>query len=91
MQDVHADLWKGANRKFDKVPWRKIEMERHNAERTPEQQVITHKFTRLEGPQLGHNTSTAYTFGGHGLIWANDIVLLASQPGNTQHGLVSRG
>lgn len=41
VQDVHADLWKGANRKFDKIPWRKVEMERHNAERTPEQQVST--------------------------------------------------
>ena len=38
-QDVHPQLWKGANRKFDKVPWRRIEAERHNAERTPEQQV----------------------------------------------------
>ncbi|CAL8463903.1 g3438 [Coccomyxa elongata] len=37
-KDVHPDLWKGANRKFDNIPWRKIEMERHNAERTPEQQ-----------------------------------------------------
>lgn len=39
MQDVHQDLWKGANRKFDIIPWRKIEKERHNAERSPEQQV----------------------------------------------------
>ena len=38
-QDVHPQLWKGANRKFDRVPWRRIEAERHNAERTPEQQV----------------------------------------------------
>ena len=39
LQDVHPDLWKGANRKFDKIPWRKLEAERHNAERTPEHQV----------------------------------------------------
>ncbi len=38
-QDVHPQLWKGANRKFDRVPWRRIEAERHNAERTPAQQV----------------------------------------------------
>lgn len=39
LQDVHKDLWKGSNRKFSKIPWHKIEMQRHNAERTPEQQV----------------------------------------------------
>ena len=38
-QEVHPQLWKGANRKFAKVPWRKIELERHNADRTPEQQA----------------------------------------------------
>ncbi|KAK9827622.1 hypothetical protein WJX81_007725 [Elliptochloris bilobata] len=38
-KEVHAELWKGANCKFAKVPWRKIELERHNADRTPEQQV----------------------------------------------------
>ena len=38
-QEVHAQLWKGANRKFAKVPWRKIELERHNADRTPDQQA----------------------------------------------------
>jgi len=32
--EVHPELWKGANRKFARVPWRKIELERHNAERT---------------------------------------------------------
>ena len=39
LQEVHKDLWKGSNRKFSQIPWRKIEMQRHNAERTPEQQV----------------------------------------------------
>ena len=39
LQDQHKDLWKGANRKFSKVPWHKIEAQRHNAERTPDQQV----------------------------------------------------
>ena len=39
MQEVHKDLWKGSNRKFSKIPWHKIEVQRHNAERTPEQQV----------------------------------------------------
>jgi len=39
LQEVHKDLWKGSNRKFSKIPWHKIEMQRHNAERTPEQQV----------------------------------------------------
>lgn len=35
--EVHEDLWKGANRRFRTIPWRKIEMKRHNAPRTPEQ------------------------------------------------------
>ncbi|CAL5226161.1 g8985 [Coccomyxa viridis] len=37
-KEVHKDLWKGSNRKFSKIPWHKIEVQRHNAERTPEQQ-----------------------------------------------------
>ena len=39
MQEVHKDLWKGSNRKFSRIPWHKLEVQRHNAERTPEQQV----------------------------------------------------
>lgn len=35
--EVHEDLWKGANRRFRTIPWRKVEMKRHNAPRTPEQ------------------------------------------------------
>lgn len=35
--EVHPQLFKGANRKFKKVPWRKIEAERVNKERTPEE------------------------------------------------------
>lgn len=34
---MHPQLFKGANRKFKKVPWKKIEAERVNKERTPEQ------------------------------------------------------
>jgi nucleolar protein 15 len=56
LQDVHPDLWKGANRKFDKIPWRKIEVERHNAERTPEQQVC--KREALHPVQLAVGLST---------------------------------
>lgn len=35
--EVHEDLWKGANRRFRAIPWRKVELKRHNAPRTPEQ------------------------------------------------------
>lgn len=35
--EVHPQLFKGANRRFKKVPWRKIEAERVNKERTPEE------------------------------------------------------
>ena len=36
---VHAELWKGANRKFVHIPWRKMEMKRYNV--------------RMEKPDLG--------------------------------------
>ena len=36
---VHEDLFKGANRRFKQIPWRQIELARHNKERTAEQQV----------------------------------------------------
>ena len=36
---VHPQLFKGANRKFKKVPWKKIEAERVNKDRTPEEQA----------------------------------------------------
>ena len=34
--EVHPELFKGANRVFKNVPWKKIEMERHNKEITEE-------------------------------------------------------
>eukprot|EP00878_Enallax_costatus_P023022 GHUV01024469.1.p2 GENE.GHUV01024469.1~~GHUV01024469.1.p2 ORF type:complete len:101 (+),score=22.38 GHUV01024469.1:683-985(+) len=37
--EVHPQLFKGANRKFKKVPWEKIEAERVNKDRTPEEQA----------------------------------------------------
>lgn len=36
-REVHPELFKGANRKFKQVPWRKIEAERHNRDRTPQE------------------------------------------------------
>lgn len=36
--EVHKDLFKGANRVFKKVPWAKVEAERHNAERSTVQE-----------------------------------------------------
>lgn len=35
--EVHPELFKGANRKFKQIPWRKIEAERHNRQRTPQE------------------------------------------------------
>lgn len=34
---VHPDTFKGANRKFTKLPWDKLNRERHNKPKTPEQ------------------------------------------------------
>lgn len=36
--EVHPDLFKGANRTFKKIPWKQIEMDRHNKERNEGQE-----------------------------------------------------
>lgn len=36
--DVHEELFKGANRVFRRIPWREIEVKRHNKERTEEEE-----------------------------------------------------
>lgn len=38
--EVHDALFKGANRTFTNVPWRKIERARHNKDRTPEEHAL---------------------------------------------------
>ncbi|KAK2079282.1 hypothetical protein QBZ16_002973 [Prototheca wickerhamii] len=38
---VHKDLMKGANREFKTIDWRKREMERHNAEKTPQKERMS--------------------------------------------------
>ena len=35
--EVHPELFKGANRRFKNVPWKKLEAQRHNKARTPEE------------------------------------------------------
>lgn len=35
---LHANTWVGANKKFQKVPWRSIARKKHNQERTGDQQ-----------------------------------------------------
>jgi len=37
--EVHPELFKGANRVFTKIPWKKIEEDRHNKDRNPEQEA----------------------------------------------------
>ena len=54
VQEVHKDLWKGSNRKFSKIPWHKIEVQRHNAERTPEQQVSPTSMSIRSATMHGH-------------------------------------
>eukprot|EP00798_Chlamydomonas_sp_ICE-L_P025786 gene25785-11453_t len=34
-EDIHPDLFKGANKKFKNIPWKKIERLRHDKELTP--------------------------------------------------------
>ena len=42
--EVHPELFKGANRRFKAIPWRKLEAEAHNKERTAAQQVLHFTF-----------------------------------------------
>eukprot|EP00775_Hariotina_reticulata_P010703 gene10703-10860_t len=35
--EIHPQLFKGANRKFKKMPWKKLDADRVNKERTPEE------------------------------------------------------
>lgn len=37
--DVHPEIFKGANRTFKRIPWREIEVKRHNKERTEEEEA----------------------------------------------------
>ena len=37
--EIHPDLFKGANRVFTKIPWHKIEEQRHNKVRSPEEEA----------------------------------------------------
>ena len=37
--EVHADLFKGANKTFKKIPWDTIEQKRHNKPRNVTEQV----------------------------------------------------
>lgn len=39
-EEVHQDLWKGANRVFKRIPWAKVEAKRHNKERTPAEEAL---------------------------------------------------
>ncbi|KAK9785094.1 hypothetical protein WJX73_004322 [Symbiochloris irregularis] len=36
--DQHPELWKGANKSFAKIPWQRIERERHNKPKTAAEQ-----------------------------------------------------
>ncbi len=35
--EVHPTLFKGANKKMKSIPWNKLEADRHNKDRTPEE------------------------------------------------------
>ena len=66
VQEVHKDLWKGSNRKFSKIPWHKIEVQRHNAERTPEQQVSPTSMSIRSATMHGHFWENIKTCSGSG-------------------------
>lgn len=39
LEDLHPHTFKGSNQRFKKIPWRKIESERNNKERTAEEET----------------------------------------------------
>ena len=57
--EVHVDLFKGANRKFKSIPWRQMEVQRHNRDRTVEQQVGL--LCWLVGPSVCVKKSSGFT------------------------------
>lgn len=38
--EVHEEIFKGANRVFKHIPWKKIETERHNKDLTPKEAAV---------------------------------------------------
>ena len=43
LEEVHPHTFKGANQRFKKIPWRQIESERHNKERTKSEEAKRQK------------------------------------------------
>lgn len=58
---VHPDTFKGANRKFTKLPWEKMERERQNRTRTPEQEE--QRVKRLLEKEADRRTKLAEVLG----------------------------
>ncbi|KAI9023284.1 hypothetical protein DFJ74DRAFT_605955, partial [Hyaloraphidium curvatum] len=66
---VHPELWKGADRKFSKIPWQKLQRERHNKPRDAEQQekLVGRLLQKEEEKrrQLAEALGEEFDFGGY--------------------------
>jgi nucleolar protein 15 len=54
LDQVHEELFKGANRKFKKIPWKRIAIEKHNKPKTEEkkQQLLESKIKKRQEKRL---------------------------------------
>lgn len=65
---LHPEVFKGANRKFKVIPWKKIAKQQHNAEKTPEQ------LEKSKKRQLAHVKSVEERCRELGINWdANEL------------------
>ena len=69
LEELHPHTFKGANQRFKKIPWRKIESERHNKERTQKQESKRLGKLRSKDAKRQKRIEEAginYEFDGHG-------------------------
>lgn len=56
---IHAELWKGSNRKFAHIPWRKMEMKRYNCRRPLSANSLDAKVKELNEKGIEYDFSEA--------------------------------
>ena len=67
LEDLHPHTFKGANQRFKKIPWRQIESERHNRERTAAGEAKRRKKVASKDAKRRERIAAAgidYQFGG---------------------------
>lgn len=62
-EQIHREIWKGAGRKFVKIPWRKMEAKRYNARNTGKEieKRIKRKKRELQEQEIGYDVDGILT------------------------------